>query len=314
MDPNMTSRAKTVVVTGSSGLIGTALAASLRGDGHRVVGMVRRAPSGPDELRWDPGAGTIDRAGLEGVDAVVHLAGAGIGDQRWSDGYKRTILESRTRSTALLASTLAGLERPPSVLVSGSAIGVYGDRGDEVLTEQSAPGTSFLADVVQRWEAEAAPAVEAGIRTPFIRTGIVLSPDGGALPKLLPLFKLGVGGRMGSGRQWWSWISLPDEVAAIRFLLDGDLDGPVNLTAPEPVTNAEFTRILARVLHRPAFLPVPAFAPKLLRGPELAQELLFASQRVVPQVLDTASFGFAHPDLETALRALLGKPAAPAAA
>jgi uncharacterized protein (TIGR01777 family) len=305
---------KRVAITGSSGLIGGALGASLRGDGHRVVRVVRRPPAGPDELRWDPDRGTIDRARLEGVDAVVHLAGAGIGDHRWTDEYKRTILESRTRSTALLAATLAGLDRPPSVLVSGSAIGVYGDRGDEVLTEQSPPGTSFLADVVRRWEAEAAPAVEAGIRTPLIRTGIVLDPDGGALPKLLPLFKLGLGGRMGSGRQWWSWISLPDEVAAIRFLIDGDLEGPVNLTAPAPVTNAEFTRVLARVLHRPSLLPVPAFGPKLLRGPELAQELLFASQRVVPEVLGKASFPFAHPDLETALRALLGKPAAPATA
>lgn len=304
----------TVVITGSSGLIGTALAASLRRDGHRVVRVVRRRTAGPDELRWDPADGTIDRAGLEGVDAVVHLAGAGIGDQRWSEEYKRTILESRTRSTALLASTLAGLDRPPSVLVSGSAIAVYGDRGDEVLTEQSPPGTSFLADVVRRWEAEAAPAVEAGIRTPFIRTGIVLSPDGGALPRLLPLFKLGLGGRMGSGRQWWSWISLPDEIAAIRFLIDGHLDGPVNLTAPEPVTNREFTKVLARVLHRPAMLPVPAFAPKLLRGAELAQELLFTSQRIVPAALEEASFRFAHPDLETALRAVLGRPATPAAA
>jgi uncharacterized protein (TIGR01777 family) len=314
MDRQTPPEGTTVVITGSSGLIGSALAASLRRDGHRVVGLVRRAPTGPDELQWDPTAGTIDRAGLEAVDAVVHLAGAGIGDQRWTDDYKRTILESRTRSTALLASTLAELERPPSVLVSGSAIGIYGDRGDEVLTEQSPPGTSFLADVVQRWEAEAAPAVDAGIRTPFIRTGIVLSPDGGALPKLLPLFKLGVGGRMGSGKQWWSWISLPDEVAAIRFLIDGDLDGPVNLTAPEPVTNAEFTRVLARVLHRPAVLPVPAFGPKLLRGAELAQELLFASQRVIPEVLQGASFPFAHPDLESALRALLGRPAVPAVA
>jgi len=167
---------------------------------------------------------------------------------------------------------------------------------------------------VVKWEAEAAPAAEAGIRTPRIRTGIVLSPDGGALAKLLPLFKLGVGGRMGSGRQWWSWISLPDEVAAIRFLIDGDVDGPVNLTAPGPVTNAEFTKVLGRVLGRPTFLPVPAFGPKLLRGPELAQELLFTSQRIRPEVLEGASFPFAHPDLDTALRALLGKPAAPTAA
>lgn len=298
-----------IAITGSSGLIGRALTAALAAGGHRVVRVLRRDPApGEDALRWDPPAGTIDRAALEGIDAVVHLAGAGIGDRRWNEAYKREILESRTRSTALLASTLAGLERKPAVFLSGSAIGIYGDRGDEVLTEASEPGRSFLAGVAVQWEAEAAPAVEAGIRTAFLRTGIVLTPEGGALAKLLPLFRLGLGGRMGSGRQWWSWISLADEVGAIRFLLDAPVQGPVNLTAPTPVTNAEFTKVLARVLGRPALLPVPAFAPKLLRGPELAQELLFASQRVRPTVLEGAGYGFAHPDLETALRELLGRP------
>jgi uncharacterized protein (TIGR01777 family) len=297
-----------IAITGSSGLIGRALTAALTADGHRVVRVLRRDPApGEDAIRWDPPAGTIDRAALEGIDAVVHLAGAGIGDRRWNEAYKREILESRTRSTALLASTLAGLDHKPAVFLSGSAIGIYGDRGDEVLTEASEPGRSFLADVVVQWEAEAAPAVEAGIPTAFLRTGIVLTPEGGALPKLLPLFRLGLGGRMGSGRQWWSWISLADEVGAIRFLLGGTVQGPVNLTAPAPVTNAEFTKVLARVLGRPALLPVPSFAPKLLRGPELAQELLFASQRVRPAVLEAAGYEFTHPDLEIALRELLGR-------
>lgn len=303
-----------VVVTGSSGLIGTALIASLEADGHRAIRLLRRAPApGEDALRWDPAAGTIDAAGLEGVDAVVHLAGAGIGDQRWTPAYKQEILESRTTSTSLIATTIAGLQRPPAVLVSGSAIGIYGDRGDEVLTEQSAPGTGFLADVVVQWEASTAAAAEAGIRVPLVRTGIVLTPTGGALPKLLPLFRFGVGGRLGSGRQWWSWISLDDEIAALRFALDHDLDGPVNLTAPEPATNAEFTRTLARVLGRPAFMAVPAFGPKLLRGSELAQELLFNSQRVLPEALLQHGFVFTHPELEDALRSVLGRPRAAAA-
>jgi len=298
-----------IAITGSSGLIGRALTAALVADGHRVVRVVRRPPEpGEDALRWEPREGTIDRTGLEGLDAVVHLAGAGIGDRRWNEDYKREILESRTRSTALLASTLAGLERKPAVFLSGSAIGYYGDRGDEVLTETSPPGHSFLADVVVQWEAEAAPAADAGIRTALLRTGIVLSVDGGALTKLLPLFRLGLGGRMGSGRQWWSWISIADEVGAIRFLLDHDIAGPVNLTAPGPVTNATFTKVLGRVLGRPTVLPVPAFAPKLLRGAELAQELLFASQRVEPTVLEAHGYRFVHPDLETALRELLDRP------
>ncbi|MCU0270279.1 MAG: TIGR01777 family oxidoreductase [Acidimicrobiales bacterium] len=299
-----------IAVTGSSGLIGTALCRALERDGHRVRRVVRRAVrDGESAIAWDPAAGTVDAAAFEGLDGVIHLAGAGIGDKRWSEDYKREILESRTRSTDLLARTLAGLERKPSVFVSGSAIGIYGDRGDELLTEQSPPGSGFLADVVVAWEAAARPAVEAGIRVPFVRTGIVLSPDGGALPKLLPLFKAGVGGKMGSGRQWWSWISLPDELAAIRWLLDHDVAGPVNLTAPAPVTNAEFTKVLARVLKRPAVLPVPAFGPKLLRGAELAQELLFNSQRVQPSVLETEGFPFLHADLEAALRTLLERPA-----
>jgi len=299
-----------VAITGATGLIGTALGRSLSADGHTVVPVVRR-PVGADEraVRWDPAAGTIDAAALEGIDAVVHLAGAGIGDKRWSDERKRVILESRTQGTALLATTLAGLDRRPTVLVSGSAIGFYGDRGDEVLTEQSAPGDDFLASICVPWEAAAAPVTDAGIRLTTIRTGVVLSPDGGALPKMLPLFKLGVGGRFGSGKQWWSWISLADEIAAIRFLLDHEVHGPVNLTAPGATTNAEFSKVLGHVLHRPAALPVPAFGPKLLVGGELAQALLFTSAHVTPTALEAAGFAFAHPDLDGALRAVLGRPA-----
>ncbi|MEZ5143544.1 MAG: TIGR01777 family oxidoreductase [Acidimicrobiales bacterium] len=303
-----------IAITGASGLIGTALAASLRADGHRVVPVVRRlVADGERAVRWDPSAGTIDAAALEGVDAVVHLAGAGIGDKRWTPERKQEILQSRSRGTAVLAEALAGLERKPAVLVSGSAIGYYGDRGDEVLTEASGPGDIFLSEVCVAWEAATGMAVEAGIRVPIVRTGIVLSADGGALAKTLPLFKAGLGGRMGSGTQWWSWISIDDEVAAIRWLLDHDVAGPVNLTAPAPVTNAEFTKVLGRVLGRPTVLPVPRFGPKLLLGGELAEQLLFASQRVQPTVLEDHGFTFAHRDLESALRAVLGRPA-PAAA
>ncbi|MCC5954006.1 MAG: TIGR01777 family oxidoreductase [Acidimicrobiia bacterium] len=295
-----------IAVTGSSGLIGTALARSLRADGHRVVPIVRSDRDG-DVLRWDPSVGRIDAAGFEGLDAVVHLAGEGIADKRWTAERKRSILESRTKGTSLLADTLATLDRPPKVFLSGSAIGYYGDRGDEVLTESSTPGDIYLSEVCTAWEAAAQPAVDAGIRTTFLRTGIVLSTEGGALAKTLPLFKLGLGGRLGSGRQWWSWITIADEVGAIRFLLDADVAGPVNLTAPEPSTNAEFTKTLGSVLGRPTVLPVPAFGPKLVLGGELAEQLLFSSQRVHPDVLLDAGYTFEHPDLPTGLRATLDR-------
>lgn len=298
-----------ILITGASGLIGSAVREQLLEDGHRAIALVRRAPrGGADEIRWDPEQGLIDVSELEGLDGVVHLAGAGIGDHRWTAAYKQEVLQSRVQGTTLLARTLTNLDRPPSVMVSGSAIGYYGDRGNELLTEQSGPGDLFLSKVCVAWERAAAAASEAGIRVPIIRTGIVLDSDKGALPKLLPLFKLYAGGRMGSGHQWWSWISLADEVRAITWLLDPetDVDGPVNLTAPGTVTNADFTRALGRVLHRPTFLTVPSFGPKLLKGPELAQELLFASQRVAPAVLHANGFEFDHPDLDTALRSVLG--------
>lgn len=240
---------------------------------------------------------------------MVHLAGAGVGDRRWSDARKRVLVESRTRSTALLAGALADLDRRPRVLVSASAIGIYGDRNDEILTEQSPPGGDFLASLCVRWEAEAVAAAEAGIRVVCARTGVVLSRQGGALPKLLPLFKLGLGGRFGSGAQWWSWITLDDEVRAIEWLLTNDVRGPANLTTPNPVTNSEFTRILSAVLSRPGRLPVPRFGPRLLLGSELADALLFTSARVRPVALESSGFAFSHSDLEEGLRNLLKLPA-----
>ncbi|MET0825443.1 MAG: TIGR01777 family oxidoreductase [Acidimicrobiales bacterium] len=296
-----------IVVTGSSGLIGTALVAGLEADGHRVRRLVRRPARGSDEVRWDPSAGEIDRDGLEGVDGVVHLAGPGIGDKRWSEARKHDLREARVVGTALLAETLAGLDAKPPVLVSGSAIGYYGDRGYEKLTEKSKAGNDFLADLCRDWEGAAAPAAAAGIRVATIRTGIVLAPGGGALEKLLPLFKLGLGGRLGSGRQYWSWITIDDEVRAIRHLLEHDVSGPVNLTAPEPATNQEITSTLGEVLNRPTLVPVPRFGPKLILGGEATETFLYASQRVYPTVLEAHGFRFTHPELEPALRAVLDK-------
>ena len=297
-----------VVISGSSGLIGTALIPALTEAGHRPIRLVRRAPkAGSDEIRWQPDKNEIDAASLEGVGGVVHLAGAGIGDKRWNDAYKKLLVESRTGPTSLLVSTLASLDKPPGVLLSGSAIGFYGDRGDEVLTEESNRGSGFLSDLVVDWEAAAKPATDAGIRTALLRTGIVMTPKGGALAKMLPLFKLALGGRFGSGNQYQSWISIDDEVGAIVHLLDADVSGPVNLTAPNPVTNRDFTTALASVVGRPAVLPVPAFGPKLLLGAEMAQSLLFESQRIQPEVLGGSGYDFKHPDIESGLRAVLGK-------
>ena len=297
-----------VAMTGASGLIGSALAGSLEADGHEVLRLVRPSgsSSGPGTAAWDPDAGTIDAAALEGLDGVVHLAGAGIGDKRWTDARKQEVLESRTRGTGLLARTLTELDAPPPVLVSGSAIGFYGDRGDQVLTEADGPGGGFLANLVVAWEQAAQPARDAGIRTVLARTGIVLTPRGGALAKMLPLFRFGLGGPFGSGRQWMSWITLADEVAALRFLLTaGELEGPVNLTAPAPVTNRQFAKALGRALHRPALLPVPKFGPKIVVGGEMAEEMLFFSQRIAPAALTAAGHRFLHPDVDTAFPAVL---------
>ena len=296
-----------IAITGASGLIGTALSHHLAARGHRVVRFTRQSSTGADSIAWNPKSGSIEADKLRGVDAIVHLAGAGIGDKRWTTDYKREILESRTKSTALLASTLAGMSDGPKVLLSGSAIGIYGESESTTFTEDSPAGSGFLADVCVQWEAATAPAEAAGVRVAHLRTGIVLSRKGGALKKLLPLFKLGAGGRMGSGLQWQSWISIDDEIAAIEHLLTSNVKGAVNLTAPQPVTQAEFTKTLARVLKRPSFLPVPTFGPKLLLGSELADALLFTGQKVLPTVLERDGFRFAHHDLESALRALLAK-------
>lgn len=291
-------------ITGASGLIGTALSGSLRAGGHTVVPFVRRPPK-PGELQWDPSSNAIDRDRLAELDAVVHLAGAGIGDHRWTDEYKRTILESRVHGTSLLAQAIAEVGGP-SVLLSGSAIGYYGD-GEQAVDETAPAGEGFLAEVCVAWEAATDAASAAGVRVAHLRTGIVLTPKGGALRKMLPLFKLGLGGRFGNGDQWMSWITLDDEVAAIEHLLTSDVSGPVNLTAPGAVRNAEFAKTLARVLGRPSLLPVPAFGPKLLLGGELADALLFDGQHVVPRALQSHGFEFRHAELEPALRAVLGR-------
>lgn len=294
-----------VAVTGSSGLIGSSLRGRLTAAGHEFVPVVRR-DAAPGEISWDPAAGRIDAAAFEGIDAVVNLAGAGIGDKRWNDERKAVIVDSRVDGTRLLAETLAALDRPPKVLLSGSAVGFYGDRGDEMLTEQSAPGGDFLAGLCVAWEAATRPAEEAGIRVCHLRTGIVQSTDGGALAKSLPLFKIGLGGRFGDGAQYWPWISIDDQVRAIEFLLTAEVSGPVNLAGPTPATNAEYTKALGRALHRPAVVPVPMFGPSLLLGRELAEALLLTSARVVPSALTDAGFSFRHPTIEACFAGLLG--------
>ena len=282
-----------IAVTGSHGFIGSALVASLQANGHEVVRVTR------DEN------GLLDMGALYGADAVVHLAGEGVAAKRWTPEQKRKVLESRTNATTLVAETIAGMERKPRVLLSASAVGYYGSRGDEVLTEQSSPGSDFLADVCVQWEASTAAAEQVGIRVAHLRTGIVVGKSGGAIAKTLPLFKLGLGGRLGSGRQWWSWISLTDEIGAITFLLDHEIAGPVNLTGPEPVTNAAFTKSVGRALHRPTFLPVPSFGPRLVLGREAADAVAGASQRVEPVVLSEAGYPFVHPTVDAATRAEL---------
>lgn len=296
-----------VAITGSSGLVGSALVEKLNEAGHRVTRVVRRQPE-IGEMRWDPSKGTIQDGALNGVDAVVNLGGAGIGDKRWTDDYKRELVDSRLRGTKLLAETIAGSETKPTVLLSGSAIGIYGARGDEELVETSELGVGFLAELCEDWEAATAAATAAGVRTVHLRTGIVLSPTGGALKKQLPLFKFGLGGKMGSGKQWQSWVSIDDEVGAIIHLLTSQISGAVNITAPHPVTQGEFAQTLARVLSRPAFLPIPSFGPKILLGAELADNLLFTGQRVLPAALSADGFTFRHRELEPALRELLGHP------
>lgn len=293
-----------IVVTGSSGLIGSALVPALRAGGHDVVRLVRREPTAPDEVRWDPQADRLDAAALGNVDGAVNLAGAGVGDKRWDDEYKQVILQSRLTSTRTLVGALTVMDPLPRVLVSGSAQGVYGDRGDEQLTEESTPGDTFLADVVKQWEAAATPASDAGIRVVHPRTSLVMTPDGGAFAPLVRLIRLGAGGPLGSGRQWWSWITLPDAVAALTFMLDSSLTGPVNMASPEPARNRDLIRAIAAAMHRPALLPAPAFALRAAVG-EFAGEIL-ASARLAPTRLQAAGFRYTHPGVEQAARWLAG--------
>jgi uncharacterized protein (TIGR01777 family) len=292
-------------ISGASGLIGSALRASLARGGHEVSALVRRAPRGADEIAWDPQRGTIDAGRLEGLDAVVHLAGEGIASGRWSAARMERIRSSRERGTALVAGAVARLARKPRVLLCASAIGYYGDRGEEWLDESSSQGRGFLAGVCAAWEAAADPARAAGVRVVHLRFGVVLSAAGGALARMLLPFRLGVGGRLGSGRQYMSWITLDDALAALqRVLASEELRGAVNAVSPGPVTNAEFTAALGRALHRPAVLPVPAFALRLALG-GLADEALLASARVRPRVLEAAGHAFLHPQLDGALQHVL---------
>jgi uncharacterized protein (TIGR01777 family) len=290
-----------VAVTGSSGLIGRPLVEALRREGHEVVRLVRREP-GAGEIRWEPGS-PLDPAALAGVDAAVNLAGAGVGDKRWTPAYKKTLVDSRVGSTRSLAEALAKLDPLPRVLVSGSAIGYYGEAGDRPLDESSPAGDEFLARLCVQWEAATAPAEAAGIRVAHVRTGLVVSPKGGAWGRMFPIFKLGLGGRLGSGKQYWSPISLQDEVRALVFLLTADVSGPVNLTGPHPVTNSEATAAMGLALHRPTLLPVPAIGLRLVLG-EFAAEPL-RSQRVLPKALLAAGFTFDHPTVADAIRAAL---------
>lgn len=298
-----------VAVSGSTGLVGSEVVAVLSAGGHEVVRLVRRVPSpGEMDVRWDPEAGVIDAGGLEGCDAVVHLAGENVGAGRWTAARKAAIRDSRVSGTRFLCDALAGLARPPKTLLCASAVGYYGDRGEELLTEESPHGAGFLAEVCGEWEAASAPAARKGIRVVALRIGMVLSPKGGALARMLPLFRAGLGGVIGGGRQYISWVALDDLPGIVLHAWQrGDLSGPVNAVAPRPVTNREFTEALGKVLSRPTPLPVPAFALRLAVGGEMADALLLASARVVPKRLLDTGYAFRSPELETTLRRLLGR-------
>lgn len=289
-----------IAVAGASGLIGSALVPALSSSGHEVVRLVRHEPSAPGEVFWDPSLGRIDAGSLGAVDAAVNLSGATL-DRRWTRTRKREIRESRAGSTTLLATTLAGMEPLPRVFVCAGGVGIYGDRGDEILTEESETGSGFLAEVADAWEAAAEPARAAGIRVVNFRHGIVLSREGGALGRMLTPFGLGLGGRVGSGKQWLSWVAIDDLVAAYAFALDhDDLSGPIDLTSPNPVTNERFVKALGRALRRPTVLPLPAFAVRTLFG-EMGDVVLLQGQRVLPARLLEAGFEFRYPDLDAAL-------------
>jgi uncharacterized protein (TIGR01777 family) len=288
-----------VVVSGASGLIGKALVPALRAEGHEVLRLVRREPSSADEIHWDPAAGALDSTELEGTDAIVNLSGENIG-QRWTDSRKREILDSRTTATELLARTAAALAPRPSAFVCAGGVGIYGDRGDEIVTEESTLGSGFEADVGRAWEAAAGPAREAGIRVVNFRQGIVLAKGGGALERMLPPFKLGIGGRVGSGKQWWSWVAISDVTAAYAFVLRSELAGIVNLCAPNPVTNKQFTDALGKALRRPTIFPAPAIVVRTLFG-EMGDNVLLRGRRALPARLLGAGFDFAAPTIDDAL-------------
>ncbi len=303
----MSVSAMKILVSGSHGLVGSALMDSLKGDGHELFALVRRAPRSDAEVEWRPERGSLALARLEGMETVIHLAGESIASGRWTEEKKQRIRDSRVKGTTLLSEALANLSHPPRAFLCASAIGFYGDRGDEILTEESAPGNDFLAEVCVEWEQATAPAAEKGIRVVNLRFGIILSADGGALAKMLPPFRMGAGGRVGSGKQYMSWIALDDVVAAIKFALANDVfHGPVNVVAPNPVTNAEFTKALGKALSRPTLLPVPEFAARLAFG-EMADALLLSSQRVKPRRLEDAGYPFQYSDLERALRHVLNQ-------
>lgn len=293
-----------VVVSGASGLIGSALVPSFREAGHEVLRLVRREPSAADEIPWDPARGELDAAQLEGVHAVVNVGGATIG-KRWTESRKREILDSRVDTTTLLTETAARLEPRPLVYLGAGGVGIYGDRGDEILTEESTLGGGFLADVGRAWEAAADAARDAGIRVVTFRQGVVLTKRGGALPRMLTPFKLGVGGRIGSGKQWFSWVALHDLVAAYSFALEKDVAGAVNLCAPGPVTNAQLADALGKTLRRPTILPTPALAIRALFG-EMGETVLLEGQRALPARLLDAGFEFSAPSVEIALSRALG--------
>jgi uncharacterized protein (TIGR01777 family) len=293
-----------IAVSGASGLIGSALVPALEAAGHDVLRLVRRQ-AGAGEVAWNPQAGTIDTAALTGIEGAVNLSGATVG-RRWTAARKAEILDSRVQSTRLLSETMASLEPHPSVLVCAGGIGIYGDRGDEILTEESELGSGFLADVGKAWEQACEPARESAIRVVNLRAGIVLSREGGALDRLLLPFRLGLGGRVGSGKQWWSWLALDDLVAAIRFALEGDIAGPINLVSPNPVTNTQFTTALGRALGRPTVLPFPSFAARALFG-EMAEEALLTGQRALPARLLDAGFEFVLPVIDAALEQVLAR-------
>jgi uncharacterized protein (TIGR01777 family) len=296
-----------ILISGASGFIGSHLAPFLEGQGHEMIKLVRHENLGSNEIHWHPMKGILDPASVENIDAAIHLSGESIGSLRWTEKKKQAIRDSRVKSTQLLAKTFAKLKHPPKIWLNASAVGFYGNRGNEVLMEESGPGNNFLAEVCREWENAAEEAANMGIRIVFLRFGVVLSKDGGVLKNMLLPFKAGLGGKLGSGQQYMSWVALDDLISAVSFILtDSNLQGPVNVSAPNPVTNAEFTEALGKALNRPAKLGVPAFALKMILG-EVADEMLLSSCRAVPQKLNLANYSFAYPDLASAFHSFFNK-------